>query len=335
MWPALLGCVAFVFSGEFVMESPLYVTIAQQFLAFTLCAFYKRRLEFSQFLSTYNSLSMNRYIRLMMLALAEMLCTIPIGIYSVYIANKGVPIQPWVSWAVTHYEFSYVGQIPAAVWMSDPNFRLSVELTRWLFPASGLLFFLLFGLGTEARKNYRAAFLRVAKLFGYKPASEVPVNTPQKFVISIHHTLTLLSCFLLRWKSNLNKNISVGSLPVYVPNTSAYVKRKGPLVSSGAKCFDVDVEKAAGCSSPSLPSYSSQEQLTRTATCTGGSDENEDAPMRSAASNVHSTDRSTIPAYHRPFSQPSVYPTPRRALQDPRSLDSICITIQTQYATII
>ena len=128
---------------------------------------------------------MSRYIRLMMLAISEMICTIPISIYSIYIANKGIPLQPWISWANTHYDFSYVGQVPAVEWLSDPNFRLSVELTRWLFPASALLFFLLFGFGTEARKNYRAAFLRVAKLLGYKPASQASVNMAPQYVLFI------------------------------------------------------------------------------------------------------------------------------------------------------
>lgn len=181
MWPTLLGCISFVFSGESTIRDSLQPT--QQSLALTLRAFYKRRLEFCQFLSTHSSLSMNRYIRLMMLAISEMVCTIPISIYSTYIANKDVPIQPWISWANTHYDFSYVGQIPAVEWMSDPNVRLSVELTRWLFPASALLFFLLFGFGTEARKHYRAAFLRVVKLFGYEPASEMPAHMPRRFVL--------------------------------------------------------------------------------------------------------------------------------------------------------
>ncbi|KAF8553273.1 STE3-domain-containing protein [Imleria badia] len=301
MWPTLLGCIAFAFSS------------------LTLSTFYKRRFELSRLLSTHNSLNMSRYIRLMMLALSEMLCTVPISIYSVYIANKGVQIQPWVSWANTHYDFSYVGQVPAVIWMTDPNFRLSVELTRWLFPASGLVFFLLFGLTSEARRKYRAACLRFAKFLGYKPASELPASTLQK------------------WKSDLNKNISVGSLPVYVPTTSPHVKSKDSHVSSAVKCFDVDIEKAAGCASPSLPSYSSQDQQSSpTATCTGGdTDENEDAAMSSAAVTVHTIDRCTIPAYHRPFSLPSVYLAPCRARQESRSLDSVCTTIQTQYATAI
>lgn len=136
---------------------------------------------------------MNRYIRLMMLAITEMSCTVPISIYSIYIANKGVPLQPWISWADTHYDFSYIGQIPAVEWMSDPNFRVAVELMRWLYPASALVFFLLFGFGTEARKHYRAAFLRVAKLFGYRPASEIPAHMQRKFVVSVYHTFVLLS----------------------------------------------------------------------------------------------------------------------------------------------
>ena len=280
---------------------------------------------------------MSRYIRLMMLALAEMMCTIPISIYSAYIANKGVQIQPWVSWADTHYDFSYVGQVPAVVWQTDPNFRLSVELTRWLFPASGILFFLLFGLGSEARKNYCATTLRLAKFFGYKPASEAPADGPRKCVFSIYHTFTLLICPFIRWKSNLNKTISVGSLPVYVPATSPHVKHKDSLAPSVARRFDVDVEKAAGCSSPSLPSYSSQDQQpSPTATCTGGDiDESEDAAATPAAVTIHSTDRCTVPAFHRPFSLPSVYPAPHRALQESRSLNSVCITIQTRYATAI
>lgn len=280
---------------------------------------------------------MTRYIRLMMLALSEMLSTVPISIYSIYIANKGVQIQPWISWADMHYNFSYVGQIPAVVWTSDPNYRLSVEFTRWLFPASGFVFFFLFGLGSEARKSYRAAFLRVAKLIGYKRASEMPAYMPRKCVVCIHHTFGSLSCHLARWKSNLNKNISVGSLPVYVPTTSPHVKHAISPVSSAVRSFDVDVEKAASCSSPSLPSYSSQyQQPSPTATCSGDDIEESDHTMtNSGPVYVHSADRCTVPAYHRPFSLPSVCPVPRRALQEPRPLGGVCITMQTQYAPTV
>ena len=326
MWPTLLGCVSFIFSGESAIHDSRQPT--QQLLALTFHAFYKRRLEFCQFLSTHSSLSMSRYVRLMMLAVSEMLCTVPISVYSIYISNKGVALQPWISWADTHYDFSYVGQIPAVEWMSDPNFRLSVELTRWLFPASALLFFLLFGFGTEARKHYRAAFLRVVKFFGYKPTSEIPVHMQRKFVLVICHIFALLSCPLARCKV-LDKKISVGSLPIYVTSAPSHVKPTDSFVSSTARCSDIDVEKAAGYSSPSLPSYSPQEQQPFPTTPCTSDDIDEGGIVVTSSAPV------TIPAYHRPFSLPSVYPVPHRALQDVRSSDNVCISVQTQSSTAV
>jgi len=193
-------------------------------------------LEFTQFLSAYSSFSMSRYVRLMLLAVSEILCTIPISIISAYVATKDIPIQPWVSWADAHYDFSFVGQIPAEEWIDDPNFYLSVELTRWLFPASALWFFLLFGFGSEARKHYLAAALRVAQVFGYKPASEMPVHAPRKL------------------KADLNKTIPVGSSPIYVP-TPAHIKHTKPSVPSAMKSSNVDLEKA-GQLSPTVTSTS-------------------------------------------------------------------------------
>jgi len=113
-------------------------------------------------------MNVNRYIRLMLLATIEMASTIPISIISLYISNKGAPLEPWVSWADTHYNFSYVGLVPSVMWMSNPNYRVSIEMTRWLFPACGILFFSLFGFASEARKHYYAAFVFVANFFGYK-----------------------------------------------------------------------------------------------------------------------------------------------------------------------
>lgn len=277
---------------------------------------------------------MSRYIRLMMLAISEMLCTVPISIYSIYIANKSVPLQPWISWADTHYDFSYVGQIPAVEWMGDPNFHLAVELTRWLFPASALVFFLLFGFGTEARKHYRAAFLRVVKFFGYRPASEIPAHMQRKFVVSVYHTFVLLSCPFTRCKVGLDKTISVGSLPLYVPTTSPHgIKSTGPLVSSTPKYSDIDVERTTD-SSPSLPGYSQDQQPSPTATCTGSDiDESGIVEMGSTPVTIHSTDCATIPACHRPFSLPSVYPVPHRALQEVRPLDKVRIVVQSEYST--
>lgn len=328
MWPTVLGSISFILSGESAFDT-LHSTYL--LLALTLHAFYKRRLEFSQFLSAHSSLSMSRYVRLMMLAISEMICTVPVSIYNMYISTNGIPLQPWISWANTHYDFSYVGQVPAFVWMGNPNYWISVELTRWLFPASALLFFLLFGFGTEARRHYRSAFLRVAKFLRYESASDVPTHVSSQYVVSVSHFLALLSCSLTRRKPDFNKNISVGSLPVYI--ASQHVKPTSQFMPFVRQRVDIDVEKAAGCPSPSFINDDQQPSLT--ATCTGG---DADESAVTAPSFPHFTDNDidchAVSGYQRPFSLPSICPAPLLILHGSRSMDSVLITVQTQYAAV-
>ncbi|KAF9232484.1 pheromone A receptor-domain-containing protein [Melanogaster broomeanus] len=215
MWPVVIGCASFVYS------------------ALTLVAFYKRRLQFNELMSSHTSLNTSRYLRLMLLATLEMLCTIPIGIYSMYIANVGVPLEPYISWANVHWGFSYVGLIPALEWATDPGFRISVEMTRWLFPACAFLFFALFGFAGEARKNYTALFLKVSSLLGYKPK---PAWSPTGAYTANKAVPGALA--------------SAGSLPAYVPRTTAPEKRYVESLDLSIAEWDYDLEK----SDVSLPS---------------------------------------------------------------------------------
>ncbi|KAI0087571.1 GPCR fungal pheromone mating factor [Irpex rosettiformis] len=145
MWPTVIGCISFVYA------------------ALTLRAFWIRRTRFKELLSSNESLTVSRYFRLMLLPIVEMSCTIPISLFAVYIITHGVPMSPWKSWSDTHYHFSYVGQLPAVVWRSDPSRRISFEMTRWLNPCSALLFFSLFGFADEAKRQYRKAFNCIKK----------------------------------------------------------------------------------------------------------------------------------------------------------------------------
>ncbi|EPQ55600.1 STE3-like pheromone receptor, partial [Gloeophyllum trabeum ATCC 11539] len=154
MWPPLLGCISFVYA------------------ALSLRNFFIRRIQFSQFATSAQAMNASRYLRLMLLACCEICCTIPIGIYSIYIDNKGVPIAPWVSWSDTHYNFSRVGQVPALIWMNDPSYYTSVQLSRWIFPVCCIIFFALFGFAEEARRHYSMLFWWIAKRFGLKPPAK-------------------------------------------------------------------------------------------------------------------------------------------------------------------
>ncbi|KAL4061746.1 pheromone A receptor-domain-containing protein [Scleroderma citrinum] len=217
MWPVVIGCVSFVYS------------------VLTLHAFYKRRLQFNQIMASHRSLSPGRYIRLMLLAIIEMMCTIPVGICSVYLANVGVPLEPYISWENVHYGFSYVGFIPSIEWQSSPSFRASVEMTRWLFPACAFLFFVLFGFASEARKSYAMAYSNVLQLLGYEHW------TP---------TTTIPEC-----KKGGSRSVPPVS---WTPShSSAHGSPVGSTFKSSLDSYDLDLEESSDTAFPSplLPAY--------------------------------------------------------------------------------
>lgn len=129
----------------------------------------KRRAQFSQFLATNSSLSVNRYFRLMSLATAELIFNIPISSYGLYLNVTLRPIYRWVSWSDTHFDYWNTGKFPAALWRLSPQTTTNLELTRWSIVLCAVVFFGFFGFAEEARKNYRAAYWVIAKRFGVKP----------------------------------------------------------------------------------------------------------------------------------------------------------------------
>ncbi|KAF8239230.1 STE3-like pheromone receptor [Tricholoma matsutake] len=152
-WPVVLGLVSFVYSG------------------LTLRSFWIRRVQFNQLLSSNSSMNISRYLRLILLALIDIVLTIPLSIYSIYIANKGVGMAPWISWQDTHFNFGRVGLVPALIWRGDRSFETSVELTRWLPVFCAFIFFALFGFAAEAQKHYSLFFRWVAKLLNFNAQS--------------------------------------------------------------------------------------------------------------------------------------------------------------------
>ncbi|KAJ3719605.1 pheromone receptor [Lentinula guzmanii] len=160
MWPVLIGSISFVYSS------------------LTLRSFYIRRLQFNQIFSSNSAINPSRYIRLMALALIDIMCTIPIGIYIIYVDLKGVPLAPWISWDDTHFDFGRVVLIPAVIWKSDPSSVDALQINRWLPVICAFIFFALFGFAEEARKHYRRVFWFFANRFGFYP-SERGSNTGQ------------------------------------------------------------------------------------------------------------------------------------------------------------
>ncbi|KAG0694465.1 pheromone A receptor-domain-containing protein [Suillus ampliporus] len=148
IWPVLIGC----FSAYYCIR--------------TIIELAHRRAQFMELLCANKNLSSSRYFRLMGLAAIEVLCTLPLGAYVIYLNATAEPVYPWISWADTHSDFSRVEQFPSIIWrMSNPTV-LSIELSRWLLVVCALVFFAFFGFAEEARKNYRLAYTSVVKRVG-------------------------------------------------------------------------------------------------------------------------------------------------------------------------
>lgn len=168
IWPVLIGLVSFIYAGTHSCLFWLYGKL-NNFIALTLRAFWRRRIQFQELLSSASSMSISRYFRLMLLSFLEMVLTIPLAVYSIYINTNGVPVAPYKSWADTHYQFWVVLQIPAFIWQGNQANAIAVEMGRWIYPCAAFLFFALFGFAEEARRHYRAAFWWVVRPLSLKP----------------------------------------------------------------------------------------------------------------------------------------------------------------------
>ncbi|KAF4568560.1 a-factor receptor [Pleurotus pulmonarius] len=107
----------------------------------------------------------------MALATTEILFTIPLASFVIYLNTVSSPIGPWISWEDTHFAFSRMEQIPGVLWRMNPKVVLALELTRWASPFCAFVFFGFFGFADEAQRHYKMAFWAVLKPFGVKPAS--------------------------------------------------------------------------------------------------------------------------------------------------------------------
>ncbi|KAJ6600325.1 pheromone B alpha 1 receptor [Mycena vulgaris] len=171
-----VGCLGETFETPvaivlFHMPPILVGCISAVYCVLSIKSFYASRSQFKELLSSNNNLNLNRYVRLMCLASTDLLLTIPLGIWVLWVNVRVVGISPWISWDDTHSNFSRVVAIPGIFWRADPYTVASLETTRWATVAAAFLFFGYFGFADEAMKNYRSAFVSVAKRVGYSTAS--------------------------------------------------------------------------------------------------------------------------------------------------------------------
>ncbi|KAF8486997.1 STE3-domain-containing protein [Russula ochroleuca] len=128
------------------------------YCSLNICIFWKSSQMFSRMPGSNKSPNQNRYFRLIALSAAQISCSLPLSIFSIYSNAHYQTIYPWISWENTHFHYSFVGQFPSVLWRSSSVVQLMLELTRWNIVLSAFLFFAFFGFAEEARKHYRIAY---------------------------------------------------------------------------------------------------------------------------------------------------------------------------------
>jgi pheromone a factor receptor len=163
-------------------------------------------------MSSNRNLNRGRYYRLMALALVDVLCTVPLAAYGLYLV-VGLHLGPWQSWSKTHNgdHYSRIVQVPASIWMNIPHGKFTLEAPRWLVVWCALLFFAFFGFADEARQHYRLVFKSLATRAGYSTTSLTLQGSSHAYVV--HHITLVLT--------RAQRPFSTSSLP--------YMKNKGEI----------------------------------------------------------------------------------------------------------
>ena len=124
-----------------------------------LMDFLRRRATFAKHLESRSSLSTSHYLRLMLLAVIQMILATAATATSLWTAT--LDIRPWTGWADVHWNFSRIDQYRTSE--LAPFVQRYYCALWWLVPASSLVFFAFFAFGRDAVQEYGAcvAWVRV------------------------------------------------------------------------------------------------------------------------------------------------------------------------------
>ena len=145
-------------------------------------------------MASTHGLSHSRYIRLMVVSVAEILGTIPLGTYYIVRSSKS-GVTPWRGWTYTHEDYSAVYQIPASIWKNNSQSVFNLEMYRWSLVLCAFLFFALFGFAEEARRHYRQMYASVVSRIGYV-TSALHRSSHEYVVHSIYGFIATHGCSL-------------------------------------------------------------------------------------------------------------------------------------------
>ncbi|KAI0078449.1 fungal pheromone STE3G-protein-coupled receptor [Panus rudis PR-1116 ss-1] len=134
----------------------LMSVIASVFAATAIWHFIRRRIVFARHLENSNSgLNTSRYLRLIMMAISQLFISTAATTASLVFSVK-FDYRPWTNWDDVHFNFSRIDRFPALL---IPPYALHFYTALWwIIPISSVSFFIFFGFGQEAMREYSACW---------------------------------------------------------------------------------------------------------------------------------------------------------------------------------
>ncbi|KAK7036238.1 fungal pheromone STE3G-protein-coupled receptor [Favolaschia claudopus] len=158
-----IGCIPAVYTSWpsiiiLDLSGLIPAILALVFCGLTLLKLYRRRVAFRIALrNTQSSLTPSRFIRLMIMTFFLGTWSTVLISVSTYNEYYETGLDPWTSWADVHFHFSYIGQYPLSEDVFPPSVIRCTYVLWAAIPLSSLSFFLFFGVGKDAMKDYRAS----------------------------------------------------------------------------------------------------------------------------------------------------------------------------------
>ena len=152
--PLVISIAALVYASEFEETISLITSTEVSTIKLVVLAlrwFLIRRMQFTALLqASSGGLTTGRYLRLISLTLVDVTIVIFGAIYQLVIRFKTDELSPYGSWREAHQDFGQIQQ-----YSEDFNIDVaSNAMTLYLLPLYSFVFFIFFGFGEEAIREY-------------------------------------------------------------------------------------------------------------------------------------------------------------------------------------
>ncbi|GAC74678.1 hypothetical protein PANT_12c00086 [Moesziomyces antarcticus T-34] len=109
--------------------------------------------------SSASTINQSRYVRLLALTAVDILLFFPIYLGTTAAEIRSAIVKPYGSWSQVHEDFGIIPEYPAVL-IEAQGLGPSIIISKIVCPVSGVICFVLFGLGQEARQGYKATVFR-------------------------------------------------------------------------------------------------------------------------------------------------------------------------------